>query len=188
MTHFHKIKTIVVFFCLFMLFADISVAAEARLTNFIVTNTRDELLIYLNVEDAFTDKIVEAILSGVPTTFSFYISLSERRNYWVDDKIKELKVSHTIKYNNLKKEFIISRSWESKPIVTQDIEEAKKLMTEIDSLKVISLDKLTKGTRYQISAKAELSRFTLPLYLHYVLFFVSLWDFETDWYTIDFIY
>ena len=36
--------------------------------------------------------------------------------------------------------------------------------------------------------KAELEKVRLPLYLHYVLFFVSLWDFETDWFTIDFIY
>jgi hypothetical protein len=28
----------------------------------------------------------------------------------------------------------------------------------------------------------------LPFYLHYVLFFLSFWDFETDWYTVDFIY
>ncbi|NQT10914.1 MAG: DUF4390 domain-containing protein, partial [Desulfobacteraceae bacterium] len=41
---------------------------------------------------------------------------------------------------------------------------------------------------YQIRAKAELGKLTLPFYLHYILFFVSLWDVETDWYTIDFIY
>jgi hypothetical protein len=61
-------------------------------------------------------------------------------------------------------------------------------MAEIDSLKVIDLNQLQKGTRYQIRTKAQLSKLTLPFYLHYVLFFVSLWDFETDWYTIDFIY
>jgi hypothetical protein len=61
-------------------------------------------------------------------------------------------------------------------------------MAEIDSLKIVPLWKLEKGGKYQIRAKAELSKLTLPFYLHYILFFVSLWDFETDWYTIDFIY
>ena len=61
-------------------------------------------------------------------------------------------------------------------------------MSEIKSLHIIPLDKLTKGSQYQIKAKAELSKLTLPLSLHYILFFVSLWDFETDWYTIDFTY
>jgi len=61
-------------------------------------------------------------------------------------------------------------------------------MTEIDGLKVVPLSNLEKDKRYQLRAKAELSKRTLPFYLHYVLFFVSLWDFETDWYAIDFTY
>jgi hypothetical protein len=35
---------------------------------------------------------------------------------------------------------------------------------------------------------AQLDKIRLPFYLHYVLFFVSLWDFETDWYAVDFRY
>jgi hypothetical protein len=30
--------------------------------------------------------------------------------------------------------------------------------------------------------KAKLDKVRLPLYMEYVFFFVSLWDFETDWY------
>jgi len=164
-------------------------AKEARLSNIIVTNTRDDLLVYLNVEGAFRDKMEKAILSGVPATFSFFITLYRVRNLWLDKEIADLKVTHTIKYNNLKKEFIVKRSWESdKTRVTQSFEEAHKLMADVDSLKIVSLDRLEKGKVYQIRAKAELSKLTLPFYLHYILFFVQLWDFETDWYTIDFIY
>ena len=164
-------------------------ALDARLENIIVTNTRDDLLIYLTVEGAFTGDMQSAILSGVPTTFSFYIDLYRTRSLWFDKNLVELKITHTIKYDNLKNEFIIQRSWEDdKPITVKSIQEAEKMMTEIDSLKVIPLDRLTKGERYQMRTKAQLSKVTLPLYLHYVLFFVSLWDFETDWYTIDFIY
>ncbi|WP_353806870.1 DUF4390 domain-containing protein [Desulfobacter sp.] len=36
--------------------------------------------------------------------------------------------------------------------------------------------------------KAELEKVTLPLWLHYIFFFVSYWDFETDWYVINFTY
>jgi len=164
-------------------------AQDASLTNIIVTNTRDDLLVYLKVEGAFREKMKKAVLSGVPTTFSFFISLYKERNLWLDEEIADIKVAHTLKYNNLKKEFIVKRSWESSdPIITQSFEEAQKLMAEIDSLKIVSLDTLEKGGHYQIRTKAELSKLTLPYYLHYVFFFVSLWDFETDVYTIDFTY
>lgn len=164
-------------------------AQDARLTNIIVTNTRDDLLIYLTVEEAFREEMEEAVISGVPTTFSFFINLYETRNLWFNKKMATLRITHTIKYDNLKKNFIIRRSWDDgKPITTKSLQEAKQLMSEIDSLKIINLSKLKKGKQYQIRAKAELSKVTLPYYLHYVLFFISLWDFETDWYTIDFIY
>ncbi len=162
---------------------------DARLANIIVTNTRDDLLLYMQVEGAFRQKMITAIESGVPTTFSFYVELYRVRGFWFDQEIASLKYTHTIKYNSLKKEYLVYRSWEgNRPHVVKSLEKAKELMTDLDSLKIVSLSKLEKGLQYQIRAKAELSRLTLPFYLHYVLFFVSLWDFETDWYTIDFIY
>lgn len=172
-----------------ILFAAQAAAEEARLKNIIVTNTRDDLLIYLTVEDAFTEDMQTAILSGVATTFSFYVDLHRVRPLWMDKNLVSLKITHTIKYDNLKNEFLIQRSWEDdKPITVKSIEEAEKMMTEIDSLKVVPLGRLVKGDRYQIRTKAQLSKVRLPFYLHYILFFVSMWDFETDWYTIDFIY
>jgi hypothetical protein len=167
----------------------LAMAKEAKLTNIIVTNTRDDLLIYLSVEGAFTPKMEDAINSGVPTTFSFFVNLYRTRSLWPDKEMADLTITHTIKYNSLKKEYTVSRSWDgNSPVVVGTFDEARKLMIEIDSLKVVPLALLEKGKQYQIQAKAKLSRVTLPYYLHYVLFFLSLWDFETDWYTIDFIY
>ncbi|BBO69140.1 hypothetical protein DSCA_30700 [Desulfosarcina alkanivorans] len=167
----------------------LAMAKDATLTNIIVTNTRDDLLVYLSVEDAFTQKIEDAVKRGVPASFSFFVNLYRTRGMWFDKKMADLTIEHTIKYNSLKKEYAVSRSWDtSSPVIVQSFDAAKKLMTEIDSLKVIPLGLLEKGKQYQIQAKAKLSRVTLPYYLHYVLFFLSLWDFETDWYTIDFIY
>jgi hypothetical protein len=167
---------------------NLAFAQDARLTNIIVTNTRDDFIIYLNVEGAFTDKMKKAILSGVTTTFSFFVTLHKVRNLWFDKNLADIKTTHTIKYNNLKKEFTVILSESSESVVTQSFGEAQKLMGEIDSLKVVPLSMLEKGSPYQIRAKAELDKVTLPYYLHYVLFFVSLWDFKTDWYAIYFIY
>lgn len=182
-------KTWVFSLCVLLFLPPIGFAQEAGLTNIVVTNTRDDLLVYLNVEGAFSEKIKEAILSGVPVSFSFLITLNRVRNLWIDKEIADIKITHYIKYDNLKKEFTVRRSWENgKPVVTPSFEEAQNLMAEIDSLKVVPLSRLEKGKHYQMSAKAELSKLTLPFYLHYVFFFVALWDFDTDWYTIDFTF
>jgi len=168
---------------------DSALAQEAALTNITVSNTRDDLLLYLNLEGAFSEKLKKVILSGVPASFSFLAQLNSVRAMWFDRDVADITVTHTIKYDNLKKEFIIRRSWRNnEPEVTKSFSEAQKWMTEVNSLKIISLGQLEKGQQYQLRTKAEVSKQTLPFYLHYVLFFVSFWDIETDWYTIDFIY
>ena len=181
-------KTFVILVGILFFVQNLAFAQDARLTNIIVTNTSDDLLMYLNVEGAFIDEIKKAILSGVPTTFSFFITLYKVRNLWFDNNLADIKISHTIKYNNLKKEFAVIRSESRKSVVTQSFREAQKLMSEIDKLKIVPLSMLEKGSHYQIRANAELDKVTLPYYLHHILFFVSLWDFETDLYAIDFIY
>ncbi len=162
---------------------------DATLTNITVSNTRDDLLLYLNLEGAFREEMKQAILSGVPATFSFFAKLNRVRSLWFDKDIADIEVTHIISYDNLKKEFTVTRSWkENNSEVTKSFSEAKRWMTEIDSLIIIPLNRLEKGEQYQLRVKAEVSKKTLPFYLHYILFFVSLWDFETDWYAIDFIY
>lgn len=185
-------RTLSVFFLvlgLLFVSAHAGYAQDATLTNITVSNTRDDLLLFLNLKGAFREEMKKAILSGVPSTFSFFAKLNRVRSFWFDRDIADLEVTHTIIYDNLKKEFTVTRSWkENNPEVTKSFNEAKNWMTEIDSLKIIPLNRLEKGEQYQLRVKAEVSKKTLPLYLHYILFFVSLWDFETDWYTIDFTF
>ena len=52
-----------IFIGLLFLFQNLVFAQEAKLTNIVVTNTRDDLLLYLNVEGAFREKMKDAILS-----------------------------------------------------------------------------------------------------------------------------
>ena len=180
-----------VFFCAFLFCAGSgqAFARDPRLENIILTNTRDHLLLYLTVKDAFPPKIVEAIQSGVSATFIFHIDLYRVRNFFPDKRIKGAQLTHSMRYDNLKKEYLVTRSWqESRRLTIQSLADAQKLMTNIDSLNIATLESLEEGRQYQIRAKAELNKMTLPFYLHYLLFFVSFWDLETDWYTIDFIY
>ena len=170
------------------LFAIPARAEEAGLTDIVITNTRDHLLLYFTVTDCFTVDMEKAIENGIITTFTFFIRLYETRALWWDKELADLKVSHEIQYDNLKKVYVLKLSEKQKSISVKDFDEAKKLMSEIVGLKVTELHKLHKDRRYQIRMMAELDEIKLPFYLHYVLFFLSLWDFETDWYTVDFRY
>jgi hypothetical protein len=164
-------------------------AAEATLSDIILTNTREDLLVFFEIKGCFTREMEEAIQNGIPTTFTIFINFYRTRTFWLDQTIASIRVEHTIKYDSLKNEFRVKRSEDQyRESNFADFAAAKKAMAEIKSIKIAPLSELVKNSKYQLRIKAELEKVRLPLYLHYVLFFVSLWDFETDWYTVDFIY
>lgn len=184
-----KALKILIFLFPFMLSAVPALGEEASLTDIVVTNTRDHLLVYFTVENCFTPELDQAIENGINTTFTFFVELYEKREWRLDREITELEISHSIKYDNIKKIYEVTLSeQDNKKVTLQDFDKAKKLMAEVVALKVTSLQNLRKGARYRVRMMAQLDRIELPLYLHYVLFFLSLWDFETDWHEVDFRY
>lgn len=178
-----------IIFALIVQHASTGLAAKAFLSDIVVTNTRDDLLVYFMVNNCFTAEMNTAIESGLNTAFTFFVKLYEKREFWLDRKIADREIRHSIKYDSLKRVYEVTISEENnKAITVTSFEEAKKLMAEVVGLKVTPLSDLRKGGRYRLRMMAELDKIELPYYLHYVLFFLSLWDFETDWYSVDFRY
>lgn len=162
---------------------------KAFISDIVVTNTRDHVLLYFSVNDCFNADMNTAIESGIDTTFTFFVRLYEKRPLLWDRKIADLEVSHGIKYDQLKNSYEVRLSEHNgKAVVVKSFEEAKRLMSEVAALKVTEIQQLQRGGRYQIQMMAELNKIQLPLHLHYVFFFLSLWDFKTDWHSLDFRY
>ncbi|MBW1788625.1 MAG: DUF4390 domain-containing protein [Deltaproteobacteria bacterium] len=185
-----KLKSIFILF-LFISVAHVSHARgeETTLTEIMVSTTQGHLSVSFKVSNCFTEDMKAAIENGIRTTFTFFVDLDETRDFWWDRGITNVKVSHDIHYDSLKKVYTIVMSEQSgRPVVVSDFEKAKEAMSRISDLKVADLSTLTKGKRYQVRMMAELDKIRLPFYLHYVFFFLSLWDFKTDWYAVDFIF
>jgi hypothetical protein len=172
-----------------MLASPAAAAQTAAINSITLSNTNDDLLLYASLQGAFTEEIKQAVLSGTTTSVVFIILLKQGRFLWFDDKIADINVVHSIAYDKVRKEFVVRRSWRnSEPEITPSFEEAQMLVSRIESLKIIPLSRIAKGSQYQLQIKAEASRKTLPLGLNTVLFFISFWDVATDWYIIDFTY
>jgi len=180
---------LMIIFGICMLLSSPAWAKKAGIADIMLDTTRDHLLIHFNVTNCFTAEIEKAIQNGINTTFTFFIKLYEVMDFQLDKKIVTIRVSHDIQYDSLKKVYVVVLSKkDKKEVIVKDFDDAKKLMSKIGGLKVIELSSLEKGKRYQVRMMAELDKIKLPLYLHNVLFFLSLWDFETDWYAVDFKY
>ena len=155
---------------------------EAKMGNLRVGSDQKNIFISFDLTNGFTDDIQEAVLSGIPTTFTFFIDIYKKRTFWPDKKVASLRFSRYCKYDPLKDEFEIFREENSKNyLYLKDVNEVKEVMTSADKIPVAPLFLFSKDDEYRIRVKAELDTIDLPFPLNYLLFFVSFWDYETPW-------
>jgi len=164
----------------------VSAANRAQIVDIALNRDRGNLVVSLRIKDCFTPKMEEAIKTGVLTTFRILV-VFEQGNLPFRSRIVDTAIEHTIKYDLLKNEYHVQVPEHPDRILrTRDFEQAKRWMSTVSRYSLIPLRRLEEGQTYELRLKAELSKFQLPLFFRYILFFVSLWDFETDWQKVDF--
>jgi len=156
------VKNIYPLFCVIflILFPAVSqiFASGAELTNIVVKNDREDLVINLTIQGVFTNEMKKALLSGIPVSFTFIVILYKVNDFWFDKKAASTTTNHKIQYDALKNEYRIDRSWkETGPLVVKDFGKASLLMSQIDSLKIIPFFRLKRGDHYQLRVKSELN-------------------------------
>jgi hypothetical protein len=181
-------KKILAFLCLFAAvhFGPVSPAVPANdkadIEGVVIRPERGNLEVSFRVSNCFTPTMEEAVLSGVTTTFRMLVVLEKSGYALIQPAVVEVILAHSVKYDLLKKEFRVELpEHPDKVCYTKDFEEARHLMSTVRDLPVMPLHRLKKDQQYRLLLKAELSKLKLPLFLRYIIFFVSLWDFETDW-------
>lgn len=169
-------------FCLFFLAATAACSAPARITDLVLRNSQSEIMVDFRIEDYFTQEMQATIRKGVPITILFSVALYEIRNYWFDNKLIDKTVFYRMHYDVLRKEYRIQPSWEkSDPVIEKDFLQARKFLSEIKGLDIVSLSKLKKGIHYQLRIKSELNEYKIR-------FTGFPWAFETEGYTTNFVY
>ena len=133
--------------------------------------------------DGFTEKITEAIESGVPMGFTFEIELRKENTAWVDSLVSSNTIRHKIQFDPLKKAYRFSESGKNvrRKVITRKMSRYQKLMLTLKDIPIAPLFRLNPDEKYYVRVKADLEtdRFWFPF--NYIFFFVPFSDFETSW-------
>ncbi len=181
------------FFIIFILSCSIQLfAAEKKtpeLVDIIVTTSAEDLLLFATVKNGFSEKMITGVENGLPVSFTFHIELDRIRAWWFNDNLADYEITRTLTYNALKKEYEISLSArENKTITTRSVIEAKQLMSTLSGYPAVQRARLIPDAPYIMRIKVTLEENRLPLGIHYIIPFTSLWNFETEWQTVKFHY
>jgi hypothetical protein len=163
-------------------------AIDPKITDILVTNNRESVLLYARLVNGFKPEMEMAVLAGIPAVFTFQLEVYQERSLVWDKKITGHEIKRTMKYDNLKKIFSIYTNGNQQPVIFSDFESAQKAMTDFNGIIAVPLSSLTKGENYYMLIKVKMDKVRLPLRMEYVFFFVSFWDFETAWNRQNFSY
>jgi len=154
-----------------------------------LTTSTTHLLLFGIIQNEDQEKLVLALHNGIPMEYTFFVKLFGVKEQWPDENLADIVYSHTLKYDALKEQYQLTlEEQKNRKLTFNDLTKALLVMNEINGLKVVEFSKLTPGTTYEIHIKADLFKKTLPMNLHYVIPFISLWDMDTNWHTIEFTY
>jgi hypothetical protein len=168
-------------FLLVWFFPQSSFCQKASIKDVKVKGRNSVWKVSFDVENCFTNKMEEAIQSGIRTTFTFYIRLYQERSWWRDRKVASGEVRHTVVYDPIQKVYQVKLGEKHPPLAVSSLEEVKRLMSKVKDFEIRSSSPLEPRVSAYFQIKAELDPVRLPLHLEHLFFFVSLWDFETDW-------
>lgn len=180
-------------FVVFILTGATTVAAEssrhATIQELTATTSETHLIMFGTLVNSFTSEMIEILNSGIPLHFSFFIELHKIEKDWPEEQIASLNFQHIMTFDTLKEMYRVTTEEDNnKEQSFKSFFEAQKVINEINGIKVVELKQLLPKTHYKLKVKAELFKKTLPLSLHSIFPFLSWWDIETEWHSIEFTY
>lgn len=165
-----------------------AVVDKAVVRDLVVANSQHDLLVYCQVGDVFRPEMETGVLNGIPASLTFVVALQEMKDGQPARQLTELSLNHTLSYDALREEFRLLLTESPEVQTCGKLDRARKLLSEVNGAKVISLAALTPGLTYNLAVKVRLERKSLPLFLNYLVPFWQLGDYESDWYHVQFKY
>ncbi len=162
---------------------------DPHFSDLIITTSKTHLLLFGLVNNGINEEMRKGLHNGIPIQFSFVIELNKTEENWPDLQLMSMQFQHILSYDTLQENYRLECSEKNQKIEVFDrLEDALKVMNEINGILVIELSQLIPDSSYQLKIKGSLYENKLPMNLDSILPFASWWDVETDWHIIEFTY
>lgn len=154
----------------------------------VVANSNRDLLLYFQVGEIFRPDMEEGVLNGIPASLTFLVVLRELKDGQPGRPLAELTINHTLSYDALREAFRLNLSEVPAVQTRTSLEQARKMLTEVNGVPVVGLDTLRPGGEYDLAVKVRLEGKSLPLSINYLAPFWKSGEHESVWHHVQFKY
>ena len=153
-------------------------AAPPRPTieNLTAVASQGKVAVRFTLDGAFRNpEMVEALQSGLPTSFTYYIEIYRARPYWFNEDVGRSHVEVICTFNSVTREYLLNYRRDRKLVRSEtfsDLAPLVKRMTAIDEPALFEIG-TRKPYKLRVRVKADLMRGWLM--------YVIPWEISTHW-------
>ena len=151
-------------------------APNPTIGNLAASAAGGKVSVRFTLEGAFQQaEMVEALRSGLPTSFTYTIEIFRDRPNWFDDGIATARVEVITTYNSLTREYLLNYRRDRKLVRSEtftDLAALERRMTTVEETELFDLTG-RKPWKHKVRVKADLMRGWLM--------YVIPWEVSTGW-------
>lgn len=162
-----------------LLLAFAAVAADApkpQIANLTATAANARVSVRFTLDGALRNgELVEALQSGLPTSFTYVIEIFRDRPNWFDDGISRARIEVICTFNSVTREYLLNYRRDKKLVRSEtftDLGALSRAMTVIDEPDLFDIGR-RKPYKLKVRAKADLMR-------GWVMYVIP-WEVSTRW-------
>ena len=129
------------------------------------------------------DGAKQAIQDGVAMTLEIDIAVNHARRFWADQTIATLEQHYELVYHALSDRYLVRNVNSGEQTSFATLPAAVEYISRIHRLPVLDQSLIEPDKNYEFSVRARLDVHNIPDALRFVLFWVSDWRQQTEWYT-----
>jgi hypothetical protein len=133
-----------------------------------------------------SDAVRRGLAEGVPLTVELDLQIERVRQLLPNAKVAELTQRYHVQYNTVSARYVVHNDNSGQQESLDTIQAALDSVSEIRDLPVLDKALIAPDRRYEASVRARADFGTVPFTLRLVMFWVSDWHRESDWYTWTF--
>ena len=135
------------------------------------------------IELPVSDAVRRGLAEGVPLTLELHLDIERVRQLLPNSRVAELTQHYRLQYNAVSARYILRNDNSGQQESLGTLDAAIEQLSEVHGLPVLDKALITPDRRYEANVRAKVDYGTVPFSLRVLMFWVSDWHRETDWYT-----
>ncbi len=154
----------------------LSAAPPSTIENLTATAQNGKVSVHFSLAGAFANgEMVEALQSGLPTSFTYIVEIFRDRPNWFDDGIARARIEVICTFNSVTREYLLNYRRDDRLVRSEtftDLAALERGMTTVEELDLFDIGR-RKPYKLKVRAKADLMRGWLM--------YVIPWEVSTRW-------